>query len=200
VTEPRVPMLDPEDAAAAARDAGVLEAFADLSVFRVLLRNKPVARALADLLVTLLSAPALDGRLRELIIMRLGWTTGSEYEWTQHWRIALAAGLTEGELLGVRDWQVYDGFGQAERAVLAATDEIVEHGRIGDETWVLCERHLGSSDALVELVAAIGTWHMISNMLRSLEVPLEEGVAAWPPDGTGPPRSGPSGAPPDLPG
>ena len=182
-------MLDPEDAAAAARDAGVLEAFADLSVFRVWLRNKPVARALADLLVTLLSAHALDKRLRELLIMRLGWATGSEYEWTQHWRIALAAGLTEEELLGVRDWRAYAGFGPADRAVLAATDEIVEHGRIGPETWAACERHLGSSEALVELVTAIGTWHMVSTMLRSLEVPLEEGVAAWPPDGQ----------PPDLP-
>jgi hypothetical protein len=30
----------------------------------------------------------LDPRLRELVIMRIGWLTASDYEWTQHWRVA----------------------------------------------------------------------------------------------------------------
>ena len=179
-------MLGIDEAKAAASEAGVLEQFAELSVFRVLLRNQPVARALADLLVTLLSAPTLDARLRELVIMRLGWATGSEYEWTQHWRIARATGLSEADLLGVRDWRAHDGFSDADRAVLAATDEVAAGGRVSDETWAECERHVGGGDTLIELVAAIGTWHMISSMLRSLDVPLEDGVAAWPPDGARP--------------
>ncbi|MFP8876864.1 MAG: carboxymuconolactone decarboxylase family protein, partial [Myxococcota bacterium] len=35
----------------------------------------------------------------------------------------------------------------------------------------------------LELLGAIGTWRFVSQLLRSLEVPLEEGVAPWPPDG-----------------
>ena len=54
------------------------------------------------------------------------------------------------------------------------------------ETFRGCERHVGGAEVLVELVTAIGTWHMISTFLRSLEIPLEEGVAAWPPDGQAP--------------
>ena len=34
--------------------------------------------------------------------------------------------------------------------------------------------------------AAIGAWRMISSILQSLQVPLEEGVASWPPDGRAP--------------
>ena len=39
------------------------------------------------------------------------------------------------------------------------------------------------SRELLELVVAIGNWRLFSSLLRSLEVPLEEGVAPWPPDG-----------------
>jgi hypothetical protein len=38
----------------------------------------------------------------------------------------------------------------------------------------------------VELVAAIGTWRLVSQLTRSLQIPLETGVASWPPDGVAP--------------
>ena len=40
--------------------------------------------------------------------------------------------------------------------------------------------------AIAELVAAIGNWRMFSALLRSLDVPLEDGVDPWPPDGIAP--------------
>jgi hypothetical protein len=46
-----------------------------------------------------------------------------------------------------------------------------------------CATHIRSQAELVEMVVAIGHWTMFSQLLRSLEVPLEEGVDAWPPDG-----------------
>jgi hypothetical protein len=86
----------------------------------------------------------------------------------------------------VRDWRGFAGFGAAERAVLAATDETLETGSISAATWRSCETALGSAENLLELVAAIGNWRLFSSLLRSLEIPLEEGVAAWPPDGRRP--------------
>jgi len=62
--------------------------FAELSVFQIALKDPVVAEAMAGLLVALLENGRLDPRLRELAIMRIGWTTNSVYEWTQHWRIA----------------------------------------------------------------------------------------------------------------
>jgi alkylhydroperoxidase family enzyme len=132
----------------------------------------------------------LDSRLRELAIMRIGWLTGSEYEWTQHWRVALGIGVTAEDLLGVRDWSAHDAFGPAERAVLAATDEVVRDGAVSAPTWAACERDLGlDNPGLIELVTVIGAWRMVASILRSLEVPLEDGVASWPPDGQPPPQT-----------
>jgi alkylhydroperoxidase family enzyme len=185
--EARVPRLSVDEAKAAAADAGVPDYMADLSVFQVLLRHKGVAKAVNDLLSTLLWHGRLDPCLRELAIMRIGWLTASDYEWTQHWRVALALGVSEQDVLGVRDWKAHTAFGRAERAVLAATDETVQGGAITDKTWAECERALGKDpEVLIELVSAIGTWRMIAFMLLSIDVPLEDGVESWPPDGTAP--------------
>lgn len=174
------------EATAAAEAAGVPAYFAELSVFRVLLRNPPVAKALYDQLNTLLFNGTLDGRLRELVIMRLGWATGSVYEWTQHWRVARGMKISEDDLLAVRDWQNYAAFGPPERAVLAAVDDTLATGAISAETWDACRAALVDDSILVELVVAIGTWRTFSQLLRSMDVPLEDGVDPWPPDGSSP--------------
>jgi alkylhydroperoxidase family enzyme len=186
MAEPRVSLLAKEAAAKAAEEVGVLPQMAELNVFRALLHQPKVAKAVQDLLVSLLFRGSLDARLRELLIMRLGWQTGSVYEWTQHWRVALELGVSDQDLLAVRDWRASDRFSAADRAVLAATDETLEAGAISPETWVALEKEIGDPNdptVLIELVAAIGTWRMISSVLRSLEIPLEDGVDLWPPDG-----------------
>lgn len=190
-TEGRIARLSVEEAKAAAESIGVPVFMADLSVFQVLLRHPKLAKALNDLLSTLLWNSSLDARLRELIIMRLGWATASDYEWTQHWRIARGAGITEEDLVALRgDWRSHDGFTAADRAVLAATDDTMTTGAISAKTWAECEAQITDTEALIEVVIAIGNWRMFSSLLRSLEVPLEEGVASWPPDGVAP--AGPS--------
>ena len=187
MTGERVPRLAPDEAKRRAVDAGIPAMMADLSVFQILLHSPTVASALNGMLHGLLWKGNLDPRLRELVIMRLGWATGSVYEWTQHWRVAVQLGVDEADLLAVRDWRSSDRFGPAEQAVLAATDETMETGSISDTTWTACGDALGGDPALlVELVAAIGNWRLFSGLLRSLAVPLEEGVAPWPPDGAAP--------------
>jgi alkylhydroperoxidase family enzyme len=184
---PRIPLLPQADATAAAEAEGLPGVLADLSVFRVLLHHPLVAHRYSDFLMDLLWRGRLDARLRELVIMRLGWATGSVYEWTQHWKVATDLHVDEADLLGVRDWEGHAGFGPAERAVLAATDETLATGTVTDETWRACVEHVSADpQVLIELVSAIGLWRMISGVLRTLAIPLEDGVSAWPPDGKAP--------------
>lgn len=189
MTEARVRRLPLKEAKAAADEAGVPDYMAELSIFQVLLNHPTLARAINDLLATMLWHGRLAPRLRELVIMRIGWLTACDYEWTQHWRVACGLGVPAEDLLGVRDWPTHVGFGAAERAVLTATDEVVRDGAVSAQTWGVCEQELGADSAvLIELVTAIGAWRMIASMLHSLEVPLEDGVLSWPPDGHSPSR------------
>lgn len=183
----RVEMLSPDAARAVAEELGLHERFALLNIFRTLFHRPTTAKALSDLLLSLLLNAELSHRLRELVIMRIGWVTGCDYEWTQHWPIAQdMGGCTPEELLAVREWRAADCFGEADQAALSATDELLDTGKLADETWARCEAALGC-DACVDLVASIGTWSMISTVARGLRVPLEDGVASWPPEGEAPP-------------
>jgi alkylhydroperoxidase family enzyme len=189
---PRVVPLGSDAASRAAAEAGVVRPLAELEVFGVLLHRPPVARAVQDLLLSMLGRGRLDPRLRELAIMRIGWVTGSVYEWTQHWRIARDVGVPEADLLALRaDWRAHDGFAAADRAVLGATDDVLATGAVGDAAWAAVEAALPDDAARVELAVVIATWRMVATLLQTLRVPLEAGVAPWPPDGRSP--GGPSG-------
>lgn len=180
----RVALLTEQEACKRAEALGIPDALARLHIFRVLLRSGPLAQAMSELLLGLLFRGSLDHRLRELVIMRLGWATRCDYEWTQHWRIALEQfGCSESDLLGVRDWRSVQHFGEAERAVLAATDETLAHGSVSEETFARCLEHVGDEVACIELIGAISTWRSISQIVKSLDIPLEVGVTPWPPDG-----------------
>lgn len=185
-TGSRVPLLDVDEARRRAEAIGIPASMAELSVFRIALHQPGVAKALNTMLTELLFKGTFDARLRELIIMRIGWSTGSVYEWTQHWRVARRLDISERDLLAVRDWRSDTDFGAAERAVLAATDDTLECGTISDATWAACREAFPDDAALVEMVAAIGNWRLFSAFLRSLDVPLEEGVGEWPPDARAP--------------
>src|SRR6201992_967770 len=90
----RVPRLPVDEAKAAADEAGVPDYMAELAIFQVLLNHPRLACALTDLLATTLWHATLARRLRELVIMRIGWLTASDYEWTQHWRVAQGLGVS----------------------------------------------------------------------------------------------------------
>jgi hypothetical protein len=64
---------------------------------------------------------------------------------------------------------------------------VVRDGVVSAESWAACERELhGDRMVLIELVTAIGAWRMVASMLLSLNVPLEDDVFSWPPDGRSP--------------
>ena len=183
----RVPLLPVAESVAAAKEVGVSEQLAELNVFRALLHHPRLASSVSGLLGTLLfEGNVLDSRLRELLILRIAWVTGSAYEWSQHWRVALRVGVPEEDAAAVRDWRNSDRFSIADRTILRATDEVLEDGAISEDTWTDCQEHLESIAERVELVLAICNWRMFSILLRSLAIPLEDDLAEWPPDGHAP--------------
>jgi alkylhydroperoxidase family enzyme len=191
MTPNRIAMLSPDESLRVAKELGLHEPIARLNIFRTLFHRPKTAKAISDLLLSLLFDSALGHRRRELIILRIGWVTGSEYEWTQHWPLAQQMfGCTAEEVLAVRDWHRAACFDAVDRAVLTATDELLDTGDLSDETWRACIEGLGR-DAAIDMVAAIATWLLVSKLARGLRVPLEDGVEGWPPDGRVPPR--PSG-------
>jgi len=187
MTNCRVDLLPLDEARRAASEVEMIAPFAELNIFRVMLHRPRTAKALSDLLVSLLFGGELDDRLRELLIMRIGWVTGSDYEWTQHWKIAREQfGCTDQDLLELRgDWRSSTHFGDDERTLLAAVDALLEEGTLPGDLAKRCLDGFGR-DATIELATAVGCWRLVSKVTNALRIPLEEGVASWPPDGESP--------------
>jgi alkylhydroperoxidase family enzyme len=159
------------------------------AAFRVVANNPGVARVAFGQLMQLLENNKLDTRLRELMIMRIGWVTGSGYEWTNHWRVATTAGIPPEDILAVRDWRNSDRLTPADRAILAATDECLAGKSISEAAWAEVAKHVTDPAQQVEFIIAMGNWLMFSMLFRNLRIPLAEGVAIWPPDGLASPAA-----------
>ena len=114
----RVPMVSLERARELGEAMGMPPRRTQSEAFRVLANNPGVARVAYNQLIQLLENNKLDTRLRELMIMRIGWVTGSAYEWTQHWRVATTAGIPPEDILAVRDWRNSERLTPADKAIL----------------------------------------------------------------------------------
>jgi alkylhydroperoxidase family enzyme len=183
----RIDPLSKEEAIKRAEEHGLPTQIAELNIFRVLLRHPVLAKEInSSLLMLLFIGNKLSHRARELIIMRLGWATGSEYEWSQHWPIAKDFGVDEPALLATRDWKNSSDLSDADKAVLAATDDTLENGFVSEATWQQIVANYGTVEEQLEILAAIANWRSISQILLSLEIPLDEGMESWPPDGLTP--------------
>src|SRR6202795_2064140 len=146
----RVPMVSPERARELGDAMGMPARRTQSEAFRVVANNPGVARVAFSQLMQLLENNKFDTRLRELMIMRIGWVTGSVYEWTQHWRVATTAGIPPEEVLAVRNWRASDRLTAADKAVLAATDESLAGKTISDTTWTEVTKHITDPGQQVE--------------------------------------------------
>jgi 4-carboxymuconolactone decarboxylase len=77
----------------------------------------------------------LAPKVRELVILRVAWRTGSGYEWHQHARMAIDAGMTEAQVRAVADGPEADAWSRPERALILAVDQIVDGYEVGEQTW-----------------------------------------------------------------
>jgi len=185
--KPRLELVPVEEARRLGGEMGIGEAQASRSAFRTLAHHPELARHVFGLLSQLASRNKLPSRLRELMIMRIGWTTASEYEWFQHYRIATKeTGITDAEIVALREWKSSNLFSAADRAVLAAVDDTRERGEISEEVWARCQQLFKEPAVLVEMVVMIGNWMLFSQLLKTLRIPIEDGAKPWPPDGKAP--------------
>jgi alkylhydroperoxidase family enzyme len=179
----RVPMVSPDHARELGDAMGMPARRTQSEAFRTVANNPAVARVAFGQLMQLLENNKFDTRLRELMIMRIGWVTGSVYEWTQHWRVATTAGIPPEDILAVRDWHHSPRLNEADKAILAATDSCLAGGSISDATWAEVVKHIPDPAHQVEFIIAMGNWMSFSLLFRTLRIPLAEGLTRWPPDG-----------------
>jgi alkylhydroperoxidase family enzyme len=150
-----------------------------LNLFSTLARHPRLFKRWMQFGGTLLLGGDLPARDRELLILRTGWLTRSEYEWGQHVIIGKASGLTDEEIERVTRGPEADGWSDFDAVLLRSADELHEAARISDETWAaLAERY--DTTQLIEVPMLVGQYHLVGFTLNSLGIERDPGVGGFP--------------------
>jgi 4-carboxymuconolactone decarboxylase len=186
--QPRItPLHDPSGAAM--RSLQAVNAIRDdaptLNIFATLARNPPLLDHFGRFFTYLLKKGSLPGRERELVILRVGWRTGSEYEFGQHTIEGLREGLTPDEVEAVTgDVVSPDRWGADDRALLSMADELCRYDAVSEATWDALTRRWDEAQ-LLELLVLAGGYRMVCGLLNTVGIQLEQGIPGWPaPTGT----------------
>lgn len=144
-----------------------------LNVYKALLHNPALAESWLNHINTVRWGTLLDGRLREILIIRIGHLTGSAYILRQHVpKLAEAEGLSRAQCEALGHWQDSSEFNANERAALAFADAMTERIAVPDTVFEPLCRHF-SERQIVELAVLIASYNMHSRVLSALDVDLE---------------------------
>jgi alkylhydroperoxidase family enzyme len=164
----------PEDLVSAirARRGGTL-----LDLDRMLLHSPALARGWNAHLGAVRTGLGLDAKLLELAICRVAVLNGADYEFEQHLPLYLKAGGSESSARALRSLGA-DGddraqFSEPERAVLRLALEMTRDVSVSDDTFERVRIALRDDRRVVELVAAIATYNMVSRFLVALGIESE---------------------------
>jgi len=169
---PRIPYVEP--AQAPEEIADLLKRLPPMNVFRMLAHAGPEFRKFISFSDALLRKSDVDKWLLELAILRVGHLSGAPYEIHQHEALARAVGGTEEKIAAIGAWPDSDAFTDEEALVLAYTDDVVANVRASDATFQPLQERL-SDQGLVELTMAIGFYMMVSRLLNTFDVEIEDG-------------------------
>ena len=174
----RVPLLDVEDSPALKDLADRIRAARRgrvINVYRLLLHSPPLAETWFDHNNAVRWDTGLDGRLREMVIIRVGYLARAKYVVGQHVpKLALVEGLSLAECEALKDWQDANLFSPRDRAVLAYTDAMTRDIEVPDAVFEPLREYFDDRQ-LVELTVLIGTYAMHVRVFEALKLDPEQG-------------------------
>jgi 4-carboxymuconolactone decarboxylase len=120
-----------------------------------------------------------EPRLREIVILRMGWNCQSIYEFGQHQMGALAVGITQDEIYLLTRPISQGRWTAAEAALLQMVDDLYADDCVSDSTWAELTGQFETS-LVMEYIGAAMSYRMVSAILNTCGVQLDEGVPPWP--------------------
>jgi alkylhydroperoxidase family enzyme len=141
-----------------------------INVYKLLLHSPGIAETWLDLINTVRWKVDLEGRLREIVIIRVGYLNRCSYVVKQHVPLLSAPeGLTQAECDALADWRAGALFSARERAALALTDASTREVDVPDAVFDELRHHF-SERQIVELTVLVGTYNMHTRVCQALRI------------------------------
>ena len=132
-----------------------------------------LAKARLDMAYALRYDVVTPPLLREMAILRTGQILHSDYELDQHVRLAKSCGMTDGQIAALPNWRSSDLFDQRQRALLAYTEAVDEHGGdVDDATYDAFAKQFSPRE-IVELTITIVTYYGTGQLTKALQIKPE---------------------------
>jgi alkylhydroperoxidase family enzyme len=144
-----------------------------INIYRMLLNSPALAESWFNHSNAVRWKTDLSGRLREIVIIRMGRLTDSQYVLRQHIpSLALAEGLNLEDCNELADWQTSSRFSESERAALAYADTMTRDIVVPNPVFDKVKEHFNDRQ-IVELTVLVGTYNMNARVMQALRLDLE---------------------------
>jgi 4-carboxymuconolactone decarboxylase len=144
-----------------------------INVYKTLLHSPDIASVWLDLVNVVRWKVDLDGRLREIVIVRVGYLNRCAYVVKQHVpELTTPEGLTKEECAALRDWRASAFFSERERATLAYADAVTRDIDVPEAVFAELRKHF-SERQIVELTVLIGAYNMHTRVGQALQIDPE---------------------------
>ena len=141
-----------------------------INVYKLLLHSPAIAEIWFELINAARWKTDLDGRLREIAIIRIGYLNRCSYVIKQHVPLLSAAeGLSQEECDALADWRASPFFSERERAALAFADASTRDVDVPDTVFEALRPHF-TERQIVELTVLVGAYNMHTRMCQALAI------------------------------
>ena len=138
-------------------------------LYRVLLNSAPIAEGWEKMLTAVRNRSSLPAGLRELVILRVAVLNGATFEFEAHVPHAERAGVPAAKIAATREERMGAEFTPQERLALELTDTMTREIRVPDALFDQVREHFDDR-SLVELVATVAAYNMVSRFLVALNI------------------------------
>ncbi len=144
-----------------------------INIYRLMLHSPALANVWFDLNQAVRYGTEIDGKSRELAVIRVAILNDVEYVQRAHGPVyALKEGLTPEQVDAVENWQPSKLFSEQQRALLAYTDAMTRDISVPDAVFADVRKHFTERQT-VELTMLISAYNMLTRFLKALKVDPE---------------------------
>lgn len=138
-------------------------------LYQVLLNSAPIAEGWEAMLTAVRNRTQVPADLRELIILRVAVLNRAGFEFEAHAPIALKVGVLQAKIDDLHHADLSERFTPDERLVLQVTDHMTRDVEVPAALMqALTSRY--PPDQVVELVATVAAYNMVSRFLVALNI------------------------------
>lgn len=147
-------------------------------LYQMLLNSPVIARGWLALGTAVRLEAALDPKLRELVILQVGYLLQADYEFSHHYPIALKHGATPEQVAALPDFETSPLFDERERAALRFAKVSTLDVTVPDGVFEAIRRHL-DPQRMLELAVTVGFYNAVCRLIHAVGIELESDHPSW---------------------